>query len=74
MAVPELLRTWFWFLLVDILAFVRVAFEVVAVLELARVALAFFTDAVVVRLLYLGSPAVVPFALPVLTLVRLEYP
>lgn len=74
MAVAELLRTWFWLPVVDILAFVRVALEVLEVLVLARVALVLFADAVVVRLLYLGSLVVPAFALPELTLVLLEYP
>ena len=74
MAVAVLLRTLFWFPAVDILALVRLAFDVVEALVLVRVALAFFADAVAVRLLYLGSLVVLPFALPELTLVRLEYP
>lgn len=39
-----------------------------------RVALAFFADAVLVRLLYLGSLEVEPLELPVVTLLALVYP
>jgi hypothetical protein len=37
---------------------------------LLRVAVAFFTEAVVVRLLYLGSPVLDPLTLPVVSLDR----
>lgn len=49
-------------------------FEVVDILVLLRVAVADLADAVEVRLLYLGSPAVDPLELPVVTSDRLAYP